>query len=566
VKKPADIIYGVGDRLPFPIALLSGLQNVAVMAVFLIFPLIIAREAGASVATSTGILSMAMLVLGIGTLLQAHAKGPIGSGYLAPPTFSAIYLGPSLVAVHTGGLALVFGMTMFAGVAEAALSRMLTRLRPYFPPEIAGLVILLVGITSGALAVRYLVDAGGHSTNQNVLAVAAVTLVTMIVLNIWTRGIARMMCALIGIVVGYGLSAALGLLTTKDFEVEGHLAIFRLPSLNHIDWSFDLALVIPFLISAIAAALKGTAVISICQKINDAEWIRPDLNNIHKGVAADGLGTTVAGMLGAFGTNVSPSCVGLSVATGITSRMVAYSTAAIFALAAFLPGLSVALALMPTPVIAAALMFTSCFLLINGMQVITSRILDSRKTFVVGLTVAAGLAVEIFPHIGDSAPVLLKPIFGSSLVLGTLFAFAMNIVFRIGVRQKVALSFDATRDDMTKLDDFLDEHGAHWGARHDVIMRARFALRQLVEAAIDHCNVRGPFDIEATFDEFNLDLKISYDGELIAMPLQRPSMEELHASKDGVLRFAGFMLRQNADRVLAEHTGQKAVIRFHFDH
>jgi xanthine permease XanP len=566
VKKPADIIYGVEDRLPLPIAFLSGLQNVAVMAVFLIFPLIIAREAGASVATSTSLLSMAMLVLGIGTLLQALAAGPIGSGYLAPINFSAIYLGPSLLAVQIGGLPLVFGMTIFAGLAEAALSRILTRLRPYFPPEVAGLVVMLVGITSGAIAVRYLVEPDGHSANQSMLTVAAVTLATMIVLNIWTRGIARMMCALIGVVVGYGLSAALGLLTTKDFDLDGGLAIIGLPRLKHLDWSFDLALVLPFMIAAIAAALKAMAVISISQKINDAEWIRPDLNNIRKGVAADGLGTVVAGMLGTFGVNVSPSCVGLSAATGITARTVAYVVAAIFVLAAFLPGVAVVLAIMPKPVIAAALMFTSCFLLINGMQVITSRILDSRKTFVVGLTIAAGLAVEIFPHIGDSAPAFLKPILGSSLVFGTLVAFVMNIVFRIGLQQKVSLSFDATRDDMSKLDDFIDAHGAHWGARRDIIMRARFALRQLVEAATDHGDIRGPFRIDASFDEFNLDLTISYDGELLALPLQRPSAAEIRDSQDGVLRLAGFMLRHNADHVHSERVEKRSVIRFHFDH
>ena len=116
----------------------------------MIFPLIIAREAGASVATSTSMLSVAMLVLGIGTMLQALASGPVGSGYLDPINFSAIYLGPSLVAAQIGGLPLVFGMTVFAGAVEAALSRTLNRLRPYFPSEIAGLVMILVGITSAA--------------------------------------------------------------------------------------------------------------------------------------------------------------------------------------------------------------------------------------------------------------------------------------------------------------------------------------------------------------------------------------------------------------------------------
>ena len=147
-------------------------------------------------------------------------------------------------------------------------------------------------------------------------------------------------------------------------------------------------------------------------------------------------------------------------------------------------------------------MFTACFLLINGMQVITSRMLDSRKTFVVGLTMIAGLGIEIFPHFADAAPAMLKPIVGSSLVFGTLLAFSMNVVFPIGLRQKVSLLFDPACDASDRLDTFLDEQGAKWGARRDIINRAGFALHQLHEAVADHCEPRGPIRIEASFDEF----------------------------------------------------------------
>ena len=567
MKKPANIVYGVEDRPPATITILSGLQNVAIMAVYLIFPLIICRKADASIAVTVAVLSLAMLAMGAATLLQAARIRGIGSGYLVPAHFTGTYISPSLTAVETGGLPLVFGMTAFAGAIEAGLSRMLNRLRPYFPPEIAGLVVMLVGVTNAAVSVRYLVEPSGAPANIEIaLVVAAVTLGAMVGLNVWTRGMVRMICALIGIVAGYVLAAALGILTAKDFAVAADIPIFALPSISHLSWSFDPALVLPFLVSAVAATLKAMAVLSIAQKINDAEWIRPDLNNVRDGVAADGIGTFIAGTLGTFGVNASPSCVGLSAATGVTARIVAYAIAAIFAVTAFLPIVAVTLAVMPRPVIAAALMFTACFLLINGMQVITSRMLDSRKTFVVGLTIVAGLAVEIFPHIADNAPALLRPIVGSSLVFGTVLAFTLNIVFRIGVRQKVALLFDPAQDDASSLDDFLDEHGAKWGARRDIITRANFALHQLAEAVTDHCDVRGPIRIEASFDEFNLDLAVSYEGDLLELPQQRPSESDIRESDDGLRRLAGFMLRRNADRAHSERVAGKATVRFHFDH
>jgi NCS2 family nucleobase:cation symporter-2 len=90
-------------------------------------------------------LSVSMLVLGAGAILQASPRGPVGAHFLCPPVFTATYLAPSLLAARTGGLSLVLGMTAFGGLVEIALSRALRRLRPYFPSEISGVVVVMVG-------------------------------------------------------------------------------------------------------------------------------------------------------------------------------------------------------------------------------------------------------------------------------------------------------------------------------------------------------------------------------------------------------------------------------------
>lgn len=566
MRKPADIVYGVGDNPPVPITVLSALQYVAIMAVYLIFPLIICREAGASTADTIGVLSLAMLVTGAATLLQVLRLRGIGSGYLCPEDFSGIYVPPSIAAAGMGGLPLVFGMTAFAGLAEAGLSRVLNRLRPYFPPEVAGLVIMLAGISNAAISVDYLRRSAQSGHAAGVALVAVATLGSMVALNVWTRGALRMLCALIGIIVGYLTAALSGLLAAKDFALVGSAPVFALPRLEQIGWTFDIALVIPFLIGALASTLKAMAVLAICQRINDADWLRPDLENLRSGVAADGLGTFLGGALGTFGVSASASCVGLSAATGITSRRVAYAIAAIFALGAFFPKAAAALAVMPKPVMAAGLMFTACFLLINGIQTIASRMLDSRKTFIVGLTLIGALAVETFPQMADRLPEMLRPVLGSALVFGTVLAFVLNLVFRIGVRQRVSVLFDAISGHFAELDDFLDVNGARWGARRDIIDRAKFALHQAVEAIADHCAVEAPVRIAASFDEFNLDLDVSYRGRLLELPEQRPSDGEIRDTEDGLRRLAGFMLQKNADRARAEQTADTAALRFHFDH
>ena len=49
-------------------------------------------------------------------------------------------------------------MTIFAGLIEIALSRLWSRLRPFIPPEIAGLVVFLVGVIIGLAALRILLE------------------------------------------------------------------------------------------------------------------------------------------------------------------------------------------------------------------------------------------------------------------------------------------------------------------------------------------------------------------------------------------------------------------------
>ena len=145
MRKPPNISYGVDDVPPLGVNVLSGLQHVGLMSIYLIYPALVTQAAGSSAEVAAGVVSMSLIALAIGTLLQAIPLGPVGSGYLCQPICSVVYFVPSLVAAKHGGLHAVFGMTIAAGVLEVALARGLRRLRALFPAEIAGLVVLLVG-------------------------------------------------------------------------------------------------------------------------------------------------------------------------------------------------------------------------------------------------------------------------------------------------------------------------------------------------------------------------------------------------------------------------------------
>jgi len=83
---------------------------------------------------------------------------------------------------------------------------------------------------------------------------------------------------------------------------------------------------------------------------------------------------------------------------------------------------------------------------------------------------------------------------------------------------------------------------------------------------VDGCAPEGPLEIVASFDEFNLEVRVSYFGPPLELLDKRPSNEEIMASEEGQRRLAGFMLRRYADRVQASHRAGRSTILFHFDH
>ena len=567
MKRPPSFAYWLDEAPPPGTTLLSGLQHIGLICSFLPIPLAVAREAGLAPGGMIDLISVSMLVLGVTAILQALRWGPIGSGLLAPSCFSGAYLAPSLLAVKTGGLPLVFGMTILGGLIEAGLSRVLRFLRPFLPPEIAGFVVVMVGVTVGGLGVRYVLGVGARApAGGRELAVSVLTLGLMVGLNVWGRGAPRLFCALLGIVGGYGAGALLGVLAVADFARVMEAPLVSLPALGEVRWSFDAALIVPFAVGATAACLKTVGDLTTCQRTNDADWVRPDMASIGRGTLANGIGSALAGCLGTTGLNTSSANIGLAGATGVTSRRIAYVTGAMFLALAFMPKISGLLAVMPRPVMGAALMFVAAFIFVNGLQIVTSRLLDARRTFVIGLSFIIAIAVDISPGFFRSLPASVQPLVGSSLVAGMLTSILLNLIFRIGTGKVQSLVLPAGPVDPRALEQFMEASGALWGARRDVIDRATFNLEQSLEVIMDSGEPEGPVEVEATFDEFNLDLRVSYVGPPIELPERRPSNEEIMASEDGQRRLAGFMLRRYADRVAATHRSGRSTVLFHFDH
>jgi hypothetical protein len=101
--------------------------------------------------------------------------------------------------------------------------------------------------------------------------------------------------------------------------------------------------------------------------------------------------------------------------------------------------------ILPQPVIGASMVFTASFMIAGGVQIIVSRNIDSRATYVVGVSLLLGLAREIFPAYFKLASPLLHLFTGSMMSIGVMSAFLINLIFRIGATRSATFELRMQR-------------------------------------------------------------------------------------------------------------------------
>ncbi len=570
--RPASLLYGVDDQPPLPILILSTAQQTAATAAISFATLIAVLDAAhADIETSSNALRVAMVALGLVTLLHCLRWRLVGTGYLVPAVFATSYLPGMLLAAHEGGLPLVFGMTMLAGVAQALMSFALPRLRPYFPTEITGFVVFMIGLGMGMIGVRAMAGASSVGTlegDPNAAFLGTVTLAVIVIASVWSKGALRTFSVLIGIVCGYAVAAATGQLDLGALARVWSGAPFNLPHvLTHPpQFSFAPSLVLPFVVGALACSLRSIGDVTTAQKINDANWSRPEISTIEGGILASGLGNILAGFLGSIGSNTSSSGVGLSGATGVTARRVGYAMAGLMALLSFIPGLAMVLAVMPRPVLGAVMLFTGCLVIMNGLSMIMSRVIDMRKTVVVGVSMVLGIGHDVFPQLFHTVPTWVQPFVESSVVLSILSALLLNGLFRFGVRKVVATGFTPGPEAAEQMYRFLQLQGGVWAARQDVIQRAIRGVSEFAEISPVLVVPGGGVAVTASFDEYLLSVEIAYHGQPLEIARMMPTEDELLEDEGAMVRLASFLMARSADRVSVKSDGDAHRVVLGYSH
>jgi len=554
-KRPSSLLYDVDETPPLLVRLGVSLQHVFLLSVGWLYVVVIVNSIGGTGAQAESIIRISMIAGGLATILQS-TRGVLGSGYFCPLTSSLIFLPPSILAVLTGGYTLLFGMVATAGILLSLMSRVLHRLRVLFPPEVTGLMVAMAGLQLIRLGCPRFVGYNGPGSVPELRAflVGAVTLMVMVGATVWNKGKLHALPMLMGLSAGYILALGSGVLPWPQFVHELNEPWINLPHRVVSGLNFRFSLLAPFLIASLTAGLKMVGDFTLCQKINDSDWKRTDMKSASGGLLASGLGTLCSGLSGGVAQTTVSSSIGLSLATGTTSRSLAITTGIMVAALAFFPKLAAVLAAMPAPVVGAILVYSACFIVLGGMQLLTSRMLDSRRIFAVGISLIFGLSVDMAPELYRHAPEVFRPLFSSSTALATILVVSLSLLFRLGIARRV--SFEVVPGDaVEKINSMMEEQGAAWGMRREVVIRAVQAVNETVNSALAFNPGLERVEVSIEFDEFKLGADVEYEGVPLQLAESAPSPESL-LTDEGIALLSTFMIRQFADRVrIKAHKG-----------
>ncbi|MCU9837656.1 purine permease [Ruegeria sp. WL0004] len=446
----ADTSIGTADQLrdpdytpPLAKAVPLGIQHVLAMFVSNVTPaIIVAGAAGFGFGSNSPdfpellyLIQMSMLFAGVATLLQTVTLGPVGAGLPIVQGTSFAFL-PIMIPLVAGkgvdALAALFGGAIIGGLFHFCLGFFIGRIRFALPPLVTGLVVTMIGLALVKVGIQY--AAGGvpaigtpeYGSLLNWSAALVVILVTL-GLKFFTRGMLSVSAVLLGLIVGYAYALMVGMVTFEAIGTSwGRAAGFALPVPFKYGFEFSLAAVIGFAMMAVVSAIETVGDVSGITKggagreANDKE--------IAGATYADGLGTAVAGLFGAFPNTSFSQNVGLIAMTGVMSRHVVTIGALFLILCGLVPKVGAIIRTVPIEVLGGGVIVMFGMVVAAGISMLSDVHWNRRNMVIFAIALSVGLGLQLEPgavqHLPDTAQILMT----SGLLPAAVIAIVLNLI------------------------------------------------------------------------------------------------------------------------------------------
>ncbi|PCG86630.1 uracil permease [Streptomyces sp. WZ.A104] len=443
-------VHPVDEKLPPARLVPAALQHIAAMYAGVVTPpLIIGQAVGLDAAGMTRLIAASLLIAGLATILQTIGLGRFAGNRLPfVNAASSAGIAPMLAIAETSApghqLPAIYGAVLVAGAFCLLVGPFFGRLLRFFPPLVTGVVITLIGVTLMPVPVAW--AQGGDATAADFgamkyLALAAFTLVVILLIQRFGRGFLKQVALLMGMFVGTLAAIPFGL---ADFSALKSAPLAALPTpfafgAPEFQPAAILSLCIVMLVLMTESSAGMLALGEICER-------RTDGRTITRGLRTDGIATLIGPVFGSFPTSAFAQNVGVVSLTRVRSRyVVAAAGGALLILGAF-PVLGAVVSLVPMPVLGGAGIVLFGSIAVSGIRTLSEAGLDdSSNIILVAVALGAGIIPLAAPTFYAGFPAWAQTVLGSGISAGALVAVVLNLFFHhLGTHSRTAVALKSS--------------------------------------------------------------------------------------------------------------------------
>ena len=438
-----EALFQLNGIPPLGMSISLALQHLVAMIVGCVTPaIIIANALGLPQSERVLLIQVSLVMSAVTTLIELFPiGGKLGSGLPVMFGISFAYL-PSMQAIVGGGgdIATMAGAMVVGGIVAAVVGVFVKKIRRFFPPIITGTVVFTIGLSLYPTAINYMAGGAGNTYEVVVLrkgltsalvhgswqnwAVAAFTLIVVMVMSNKGKGICKLAAILLGMIAGYIVAAVFGMVDLSEVR---DAAWFSLPQFMHFGIKFEfsacIALALLFAINAIQAIgdLTATTVGGLNREPTDQE--------LQGGIVTYGLTNVLSAFFGSLPTATYSQNVGIVTTNKVVNRVVFALAGGFLLLAGLIPKFSAILTTIPQCVLGGATITVFSTIAMTGMKLIASETISPRNTTIVGLSAALGVGISQSSSALSQFPESITIIFGKTpVVIATIMAVLLNLI------------------------------------------------------------------------------------------------------------------------------------------
>ncbi|MBC9789619.1 nucleobase:cation symporter-2 family protein [Carnobacterium maltaromaticum] len=416
-----------------------GLQHVLAMyAGAVIVPLLIGGALNFTPEEMTYLVSIDIFMCGVATLLQLTVNKFFGIGLPVVLGCAIQAVSPLILIGSNQGIGAMYGSIIVAGIFIILISGVFSKIKRFFPPVVTGTVITVIGLTLIPVALEKM--GGGSKTmtdfgSTKFLVLAFVTIATILIVQIYGIGFMRSIAVLIGLLVGTGLAAFLGMVNLAPVA---EATWFHMPQPFYFgrptfEWSSILTMILISLVSMV----ESTGVYFALGEITDKKIQEDDLK---RGYRAEGLAVLLGGIFNTFPYTGFSQNVGLVQLSGIKNRKPIYFSAGFLILLGLLPKIGAVATIIPDPVLGGAMLVMFGMVATQGIRMLAHvDFTNESNLLVVAMSVGLGLGVTVVPELFAGLPETVQLFTSNGIVVASLTSIILNVLFNKKERGKVEL-------------------------------------------------------------------------------------------------------------------------------